>query len=270
MATEKLDPVTGRMTTGHEWNGIEELNTPVPRVVLFFLAATTLFAIGYWLLMPAWPLGWTYTNGLLGIDQRVVVTRQVEQAAAERAEAWTEKLVEASYSEALGDEALHVGVVDRARHHLGAAEVVDARIAGVHVVALARRADDEGRDRAVRLLFGGDRRQLDHQVRFQHQLLECLGGVVLGRGEALEDLLRGEDHLVGRLAAAALAAHAVGHHAQRAAGYPVVRQQFDLVLLVGAIAAMQPGRRSNAKRLVWCIHRREYKLAPHDADPANR
>lgn len=115
MATEKLDPVTGRMTTGHEWNGIEELNTPVPRVVLFFLAATTLFAIGYWLLMPAWPLGWTYTNGLLGIDQRVVVTRQVEQAAAERAEAWTEKLVEASYSEALGDEALmrHVSETGR-------------------------------------------------------------------------------------------------------------------------------------------------------------
>jgi cytochrome c oxidase cbb3-type subunit 3 len=115
MATEKLDPVTGRMTTGHEWNGIEELNTPVPRVVLFFLAATTLFAIGYWLLMPAWPLGWTYTKGLLGIDQRVVVTRQVEQAAAERAEAWTEKLVEASYSEALGDEALmrHVSETGR-------------------------------------------------------------------------------------------------------------------------------------------------------------
>lgn len=115
MATEKLDPVTGRMTTGHEWNGIEELNTPVPRVVLFFLAATTLFAIGYWLLMPAWPLGWTYTKGFLGIDQRVVVTRQVEQAAAERAEAWTEKLVEASYSEALGDEALmrHVSETGR-------------------------------------------------------------------------------------------------------------------------------------------------------------
>ena len=31
------DPVTGRKTTGHEWNGIKELDTPVPRVVLFFL-----------------------------------------------------------------------------------------------------------------------------------------------------------------------------------------------------------------------------------------
>jgi len=54
----KHDPVTGRETTGHEWNGIEELDTPVPRIVLFFLAATALFALGYWILMPAWPLGW--------------------------------------------------------------------------------------------------------------------------------------------------------------------------------------------------------------------
>ena len=76
MADSARDPVTGTMTTGHEWNGIEELDTPIPRVVLFFLAVTTLFAIGYWLLMPAWPLGVTYTKGLLGIDQREVVARQ--------------------------------------------------------------------------------------------------------------------------------------------------------------------------------------------------
>ena len=115
MATEKLDPVTGRTTTGHEWNGIEELNTPVPRIVFFFLAAGTLFAIGYWLLMPAWPLGWTYTKGLLGIDQRHVVARQVEEAASDRAAAWTEKLMTISYSEALGDEVVmrHVSETGR-------------------------------------------------------------------------------------------------------------------------------------------------------------
>ena len=77
------DSVTGRTTTGHEWNGIEELDTPIPRVVLFFLVTTTLFAIGYWLLMPAWPLGSTYTKGLLGIDQREVVAQQIRDATAE-------------------------------------------------------------------------------------------------------------------------------------------------------------------------------------------
>lgn len=108
------DPVTGRMTTGHEWNGIEELDTPVPRVVLFFLAAATLFAIGYWLLMPAWPLGWTYTKGLLGIDQRQVVTQQVQEAAVERA-SWTSRIEQASFAEIAADPALMRHVRDTGR-----------------------------------------------------------------------------------------------------------------------------------------------------------
>jgi cytochrome c oxidase cbb3-type subunit 3 len=108
------DPVTGRMTTGHEWNGIKELDTPVPRVVLFFLAATALFAVGYWLLMPAWPLGWTYTKGLLGIDQRQVVTQQVQEAAAER-ESWTSRIEQASFAEIAADPALMRHVRDTGR-----------------------------------------------------------------------------------------------------------------------------------------------------------
>ncbi|WP_416797680.1 cytochrome-c oxidase, cbb3-type subunit III [Ciceribacter azotifigens] len=102
MAKERRDSATGRYTTGHEWNGIEELETPIPRVVLFFLAATTLIAIGYWILMPAWPLGVTYTKGLLGIDQRKVVTKQVEDAEAVRA-AWTDRIAEASLGEIAAD-----------------------------------------------------------------------------------------------------------------------------------------------------------------------
>lgn len=105
MAAEKLDPVTGRKTTGHEWNGIEELNTPVPRTVLFFLAATTLFAIVYWILMPAWPTGFGYTKGLLGVDQRQVVARQVQGAAAERA-IWTTKIRDLSFAEIAADTVL--------------------------------------------------------------------------------------------------------------------------------------------------------------------
>jgi len=114
MADATRDPVTGRLTTGHEWNGIEELDTPIPRVVLFFLAAGTLFAIGYWLLMPAWPLGWTYTKGLLGIDQRAVVAQQVRDAAAERA-SWTARIGKASFAEIAADPALMHHVRDTGR-----------------------------------------------------------------------------------------------------------------------------------------------------------
>ncbi|WP_089176981.1 cytochrome-c oxidase, cbb3-type subunit III [Bosea sp. AS-1] len=114
MADTTRDPVTGRMTTGHEWNGIEELETPIPRVVLFFLAATALFSIGYWLLMPAWPFGWSYTKGLLGIDQREVVTEQVRDAAAERA-GWTTRIANASFAEIKADPALMRRVVETGR-----------------------------------------------------------------------------------------------------------------------------------------------------------
>jgi len=114
MSEATRDPVTGRETTGHEWNGIEELDTPIPRVVLFFLTVTTLFAIGYWLLMPAWPLGWTYTKGLLGNDQREIVTRQVQDAAAERA-SWTSRIAKASFAEIAADPALMRHVRDTGR-----------------------------------------------------------------------------------------------------------------------------------------------------------
>ena len=78
MAVEERDPHTGYMTTGHEWNGIKELNTPVPRPVYFFLIVTALFSVVYWVLMPAWPLGVTYTKGLLGIDQRTTVSESLK------------------------------------------------------------------------------------------------------------------------------------------------------------------------------------------------
>lgn len=116
MALEKHDPVTGQMTTGHEWNGIEELDTPIPRVALFFLVTTALFALGYWILMPAWPLGVTYTKGLLGFDQRDFVTRQVEEAAAARAD-WAERVMALDYGEIRADPAL-MGIVGEAGHAL--------------------------------------------------------------------------------------------------------------------------------------------------------
>ena len=52
MAVSERDPHTGYLTTGHEWNGIKELNTPVPRVVYFFLIVTATFSLVYWLLFP--------------------------------------------------------------------------------------------------------------------------------------------------------------------------------------------------------------------------
>ena len=81
MAVTERDPLSGHMTTGHEWNGIKELNTPVPKAVWFFLILTVLFSVGYWVLMPAWPLGKTYSRGLLDNDQKAIVAKRVVAAA---------------------------------------------------------------------------------------------------------------------------------------------------------------------------------------------
>jgi cytochrome c oxidase cbb3-type subunit 3 len=74
-----VDPSSGVDTTGHEWDGIRELNNPLPRWWLYILYASIVYAIGYWILMPAWPLASDYTKGLLGYSQRAAVL--ADQAA---------------------------------------------------------------------------------------------------------------------------------------------------------------------------------------------
>ena len=65
----EIDPVTGYDTTGHDWNGIKELNTPFPKIALIALALAFGVAVLGWILLPAWPTGRDYTRGLLGLDQ---------------------------------------------------------------------------------------------------------------------------------------------------------------------------------------------------------
>ncbi|HEY8594715.1 MAG TPA: cytochrome-c oxidase, cbb3-type subunit III [Devosiaceae bacterium] len=91
MAVIERDPHTGHGTTGHEWNGIKELNTAVPWPVWAFLTAAVMFAVLWWILMPAWPLGTTYTRGLLGADVRHDVAAGLRTAAQERA-IWTTRI----------------------------------------------------------------------------------------------------------------------------------------------------------------------------------
>lgn len=105
MEVGERDPHTGKMTTGHEWNGIKELDTPVPKPVLFFLGATILFAILWTVLMPAWPTVSGYTRGLLGVDQKTTVEASIAAATAERAE-WSARLESEEFAAIEADAAL--------------------------------------------------------------------------------------------------------------------------------------------------------------------
>ena len=76
---------TGPETTGHEWDGIAEYNNPLPRWWLYSLYATIVWAFGYWIAFPAWPLVSDHTRGLLGYSSRASVLADVAATKAARA-----------------------------------------------------------------------------------------------------------------------------------------------------------------------------------------
>ena len=67
---DDIDQVSGTSTTGHQWDGIKELNTPLPRWWITIFYACIVWAAGYWIIMPAWPTLSGYTHGLLNHSQR--------------------------------------------------------------------------------------------------------------------------------------------------------------------------------------------------------
>ncbi|MZR22782.1 cytochrome-c oxidase, cbb3-type subunit III [Sneathiella chungangensis] len=105
MGIEERDRYTGHMTTGHDWNGIKELNTKVPKAVWIFLFISFVFSVICWILWPAWPLGETYTRGILGTDQQKRVDQVVERAIEDRA-IWTGRIMDMDYGEILSDQSL--------------------------------------------------------------------------------------------------------------------------------------------------------------------
>ena len=89
---KETDEFTGVETTGHEWDCIKELNNPLPKWWIYTFYVTVIWAIGYWIAMPAFPLVSDYTKGLLGRSQRQVVAEQVATAQANRAQ-FSERLM---------------------------------------------------------------------------------------------------------------------------------------------------------------------------------
>ncbi|HWA88791.1 MAG TPA: cytochrome-c oxidase, cbb3-type subunit III [Rhizomicrobium sp.] len=81
----EVDGVSGTETTGHEWDGIKELDTPMPRWWLGIFYACIAWAVGYWVVMPAWPTLSGYTHGLLDHSQRDEVSANVRALQAARA-----------------------------------------------------------------------------------------------------------------------------------------------------------------------------------------
>ena len=86
MSDKKIDQETGVETTGHVWDGIEELNNPLPRWWLWTFYLSIIWGIGYCIAYPAWPLISGATEGVLGWSTRESVAADIEEHQARNAD----------------------------------------------------------------------------------------------------------------------------------------------------------------------------------------
>ena len=106
MAEEKyIDEISGVETTGHSWDGIRELDNPLPNWWRWILWATVVWSVGYWIAYPAWPLVSSYTKGMLGYSSRANVAVEMAEAKA-RQKVHLDKLEKASLEEIRTDPEL--------------------------------------------------------------------------------------------------------------------------------------------------------------------
>ncbi len=107
MADKDVDAHSGVETTGHAWDGIKELNNPLPRWWLIVFYISVVWSIAYWVLMPAWPGISGYTKGLRNHSERENVAEQITALEAARADD-TRRLLEAPSMQAIeNDPGLH-------------------------------------------------------------------------------------------------------------------------------------------------------------------
>ncbi len=102
MANKRIDQPTGTQTVGHEWDGIEELDTPLPRWWLWTFYLTIVFAIGYVIAYPAWPMIDKATQGVLGWTSRGQLAE--EMTAADQARTSIREQLARTPIERLGED----------------------------------------------------------------------------------------------------------------------------------------------------------------------
>jgi len=106
MATMEKDPISGQYTTGHEWDGIKELNTPLPVWWVYVFLACIVWAVGYWVVYPSWPTNpngvW---NGTSGWHARSQWAQDIDAAKAGK-KAYLDKIETASLDDIVKDKTL--------------------------------------------------------------------------------------------------------------------------------------------------------------------
>ncbi len=105
MSEKHIDEISGVSTTGHEWDGIKELDNPMPRWWVWTFYGTIVWALAYTIAYPAWPMISSATKGVLGYSSRQELSTTLEAVSAEQASLRT-AIAEKPLDEILGDETL--------------------------------------------------------------------------------------------------------------------------------------------------------------------
>ena len=79
------DTLSGQNTTGHEWDGVKELNTPLPTWWVYTFYACIAFAVIYCVLYPSWPWLTGHTQGVLGYSSRAELAVELQAQTKARA-----------------------------------------------------------------------------------------------------------------------------------------------------------------------------------------
>lgn len=155
---EKVDAVTGVSTTGHSWDGIEELNNPLPRWWLWTFYLTIIWAIAYFIAYPSWPLVSSYTKGVLGWHSREDIVADLEALKNQRA-AMTSRLSEASLEEIKQDPELFAFARAQGKAAFGDNCAPCHGAGGGGAKGYPNLNDDDW-------LWGGSLEQIEHTIRF--------------------------------------------------------------------------------------------------------
>jgi len=155
----EIDEVTGTETTGHEWDGLKELNTPLPRWWLWTFYATVVWGIGYTIFFPAWPMLTEATAGVLGYSSRAEVHEAIAEHKQEQS-VYTDKIASLEIEDVANDAEL------KQFSQAGGAAVFrtycsqchGAGAAGVQAAGYPNLLDDDW-------LWGGTLSDIEHTIR---------------------------------------------------------------------------------------------------------
>jgi len=106
-----IDKITGIETTGREWDGLKELNNPLPKwwATIFFISC--IWALIYWVIYPSWPIifGEGERGGTIGVIEWTQYNKLEEdiKKIKEIKKEYMEEFRESSYEEIFENEKIY-------------------------------------------------------------------------------------------------------------------------------------------------------------------